>query len=374
MPGRNRILVGVALSALALGLGFPAAAGELNPARTESWLLPDPDLHAVALRGQRAWAVGYWGTILRSTDGGQSWSYTESPTDAPLYDVSFADDDHGWAVGATGTLLRSTDGGQTWTPTSVTVTDPFDGSARELDATLFGVAAVSPREAWAVGDFGAVIHTVDGENWTAQVITPEELADENIPDRIFNSVHFSDSERGWITGEFGTTLRTTDGGQTWIGEREISGAIDDIYLFDIAPNGNGWTVAGGVGGVAIATSDAGTAWQAMDVPTTAGLFGAAVRGERGVLVGDRGVLLVSADAGASWRTPERPRSFAWLGGAVFGDNGLVLAVGEGGIILRSTDGGETWQRAMGHEPPPAAAVSVPEPARSLSQRRENAGE
>lgn len=360
----------LALLAATLVLATASPGSDFDPARTDTWQIPEPDLFAVAVDGELAWAVGYWGAVLRSTDGGQTWSYARTPTQATLYDVAFADDRHGWAVGAAGTLLRSTDGGRSWSQSRASVIDPFDGSERPLESSLLGVSAVSATEAWVVGDFGVVLHTRDGTTWSSLRIPEETFGDDEIPDRIFNAVDFSDRDTGWITGEFGTTLRTSDGGETWLGEREIQGAINDIYLFDIAPNGSGWALAGGVGGVALGSSDGGAAWTELGVPTTAGLFGAAVRGERGVVVGDRGVLLVTRDRGASWQQPERPRSFNWLRGVVFGGDGLALAVGEGGLILRSTDAGDSWERALGHEPPPTAAVSVPEPPRARPAGRE----
>jgi photosystem II stability/assembly factor-like uncharacterized protein len=364
-PSRIRLLAAILAAASAA-----SAAGDLDPAHTETWRIPEPDLFAVALRGNQAWAVGYWGSVLRSEDGGATWSDVSTPTDATLYDVAFADENHGWAVGAGGTLLRTTDGGRSWTPSDATVVDPFDGSQRPLDSSLFGVAAVSPTEAWAVGDFGVVLHTLDGSAWSGVPIPQEAFGDDNIPDRIFNAVKFTNRDEGWIAGEFGTTLRTADGGETWVGQREIQGAIDDIYLFDVAANGAGDALASGVGGVAIGSRDGGSVWANLRVPTTAGLFGTALDGERGLLVGDRGVLMVSRDGGSSWHEPARPRSFNWLRGVAFGPDGLALAVGEGGLILRSTDGGESWERAMGHAPPPASGVSVPEPPRALPTRGE----
>jgi len=357
---RRPCRTGFLAAILALAAAAASPTSDFDPAHTETWEIPEPDLFAVAVHGQGAWAVGYWGAVLRSEDGGATWSEAPTPTDATLYDVDFADESHGWAVGAAGTLLRTTDGGRSWTQAEVTVADPFDGSRRPLDSSLFGVAAVSPTEAWAVGDFGVVLHTRDGVSWSSVPIPQEAFDDDNIPDRIFNAVAFSNRDEGWIAGEFGTTLRTSDGGETWMGEREIQGAIGDIYLFDVAPNGSDWVLASGVGGVAIGSSDGGSAWAELGAPT----------GARGLLVGDRGVLLVSRDRGASWRVPERPRSFNWLRGAAFGADGLALVVGEGGLILRSTDAGDSWVRAMGHTPPPSSGVSVPEPARALPTRRE----
>jgi photosystem II stability/assembly factor-like uncharacterized protein len=361
-PGARQRQIATAVALLGSGaFAFAAAAVDLEAATTETWRLPEPDLYAVDAHGSHAWAAGYWGAILRSADGGESWEHVATPTDESLYDISFADEQNGWAVGEAGTLLHSRDGGRSWRALEVSVPDPFDGTSRPLDASLFGVAGVSATEAWAVGDFGIVLHTLDGDHWKLAPLAEGTYGDENIPDRILNAVHFSDRATGSIAGEFGTALRTSDGGETWIGEREIRGAIDDIYLFDIGSNGSGWSVAGGAGGAAIGTRDDGAVWDVLDVPTTAGLFGVAVAGDRGILVGDRGVLLLSRDAGLSWSEPERPRLFNWLRGAAFGADGLAYVVGERGLILRSSDGGESWERRAGHEPSPEKGVSVPDP-------------
>jgi len=355
-----RKLIVRSLLATAL-LGSAAWADEMPPASTSAWAIPDPDLYGMDARGSLAWAVGYWGSVFRSGDGGETWKRVPTPTDASLYDVAFGDDENGWAVGAGGTLLRSEDGGRSWESVEVETRDSFDGSLRPLDSPLFGVAAVSANEAWAVGDFGVVLHTRDGRSWDQVVIAEETFADDNIPDRILNAVHFSDPQTGWIAGEFGTLLRTTDGGDTWIGERQIEGAAPDIYLFDVAANGQGWALTGGIGGVALGSTDAGSSWTTLDSGTTAGLFGAAVHGERGILVGDRGVMLVTTDAGRTWRKPDRPRSFNWLRAAAYGGDGFAYVAGEEGLILRSDDGGLSWTWRAGRKPPPKSGVSVPDP-------------
>src|SRR5258708_17576822 len=60
-------------------------------------------------------AVGEFGTILRTTDGGVTWILQSSGTTNSLYGVSFADANTGTVVGRSGTILRTIDGGSTWT-------------------------------------------------------------------------------------------------------------------------------------------------------------------------------------------------------------------------------------------------------------------
>ncbi|MCT6967273.1 WD40/YVTN/BNR-like repeat-containing protein, partial [Salmonella enterica] len=62
------------------------------------------------------WAVGHDAQILASVDGGATWAqqYQDLQREAPLLDVWFNDANHGLAVGAYGALIETTDGGKTW--------------------------------------------------------------------------------------------------------------------------------------------------------------------------------------------------------------------------------------------------------------------
>ena len=72
-------------------------------------------------------AVGYGGTILRTTNGGASWTRQSSGTMNWLYDVCFTDANTGTVVGACGTILRTTNAGVTFVeePGSRVVAPPF---------------------------------------------------------------------------------------------------------------------------------------------------------------------------------------------------------------------------------------------------------
>ncbi len=58
-------------------------------------------------------AVGANGTIIRTTDGGATWSLQASGTTKALHGVIFTDQNTGVAVGARGTVLQTVDGGAT---------------------------------------------------------------------------------------------------------------------------------------------------------------------------------------------------------------------------------------------------------------------
>jgi hypothetical protein len=54
------------------------------------------------------------GTILRTTNGGATWTEQSSGTTCRLFGVSFTDANTGTAVGRSGAILRTTSGGVTW--------------------------------------------------------------------------------------------------------------------------------------------------------------------------------------------------------------------------------------------------------------------
>jgi photosystem II stability/assembly factor-like uncharacterized protein len=61
-----------------------------------------------------AWVVTY-GSILHSGDGGQSWVAKESDIGHWFYTLAFADAQNGWALGDFGVIYRTSDGGKQWT-------------------------------------------------------------------------------------------------------------------------------------------------------------------------------------------------------------------------------------------------------------------
>jgi photosystem II stability/assembly factor-like uncharacterized protein/tetratricopeptide (TPR) repeat protein len=76
----------------------------------------DWDFHGVALAGHNIWVVGRPGSaILHSGNSGGTWEVVKTKQPLPLNGVFFADEKQGWAVGEFGSILKTADGGQTWT-------------------------------------------------------------------------------------------------------------------------------------------------------------------------------------------------------------------------------------------------------------------
>ncbi|HEV3342100.1 MAG TPA: YCF48-related protein [Pirellulales bacterium] len=101
---------GLVLATRDLGLSWQLPAGDPSAVAGT-----DFDWQALEVRGARIWIAGSPGTkVLYSDDGGRSWQAFATGQNLPLHSLAFVDNLHGWAVGALGTILTTTDGGQTW--------------------------------------------------------------------------------------------------------------------------------------------------------------------------------------------------------------------------------------------------------------------
>jgi photosystem II stability/assembly factor-like uncharacterized protein len=170
------------------------------------------------------------GVVIKSTDGGVTWSKKHIPGTFFLDRCSFVDESHGYAVGASftggGAIFVTTDGGSTWT------------LGQSAPAIVTSVAALGPSKALAVGSGGMAYATADGgATWSTATISPgTDLLD----------LAFRDANNGIAVGDPGTVLTTADGGATWSTETISGGGF--LAGVAIAPGG-GSTFIAGPGGV-----------------------------------------------------------------------------------------------------------------------------
>src|ERR1035438_6186947 len=98
-----------------------------------------------------AYAAGDWGTILKTTNGGATWTLLSSGTTEYLASVFFPDASTGYVAGTGGTILKTTDSGITWMADST-------GTVQHLNSAFFTDAS----NGYAVGSFGTILKTTNG--------------------------------------------------------------------------------------------------------------------------------------------------------------------------------------------------------------------
>lgn len=274
------------------------------------------------------WAVGYYGRILHTTDGGKTWVHQESGTTKTLTCVDFVDQNNGWVVGYGPTILCTRDGGASWVKQK---------TSEEI--LLTAVKFVTDKKGWIVGEFGTILYTEDGgQNWQAQ---------QSGEDSILYALDFADELNGWAAGEFGAIFHTSDGGKTW--QAQDSGVVNVFFSAQAMDSQQVWLA--GIDSLILHSTDGGQTWQKVEsgyqkvVPFYAVHF---TDPNVGVVAG-QGVTLCTQDGGASWKpvkfagdSTKEIMDYLWLYRIASSSPTTMWMVGEKGKIFKSMNSGEVW--------------------------------
>lgn len=309
MMCRTRILIALCLSSLAAAPSLAQAPGapvplQAQPAKKSSAATQAPILGA-AYAGRRLVTVGDYGTVLLSDDAGKTFRQAAGvPVSSTLTAVHFADDKHGWAVGQWGVILHTADGGENWT---------IQRLETQEDRPLFSVYFSNAREGLAVGLWSLVLRTQDGgKTWaTVDLSAPPEggKADRNLF-KIFASA----KGELFVAAERGMVLRSADHGQSW---QYLNTGYKGSFWAGIALK-DGTLLVGGLRGTLYRSTDDGHHWQPVVSGSKSSITDLIEGG--GHVVGSAldGVLLDSTDGGASftWKQRDDRRSLTaalWAG-------------------------------------------------------------
>jgi photosystem II stability/assembly factor-like uncharacterized protein len=114
--------------------------------------LPDTGrFHTIQMLGNNGWVAGRGGGMMRTQDGGATWTPFATGTNTALTNLHFTDPLNGWLVGFHGTILKTTDGGSTWKPSSA-------GTRNDL----FGVFFFNLERGWIAGSGDLILQKTGG--------------------------------------------------------------------------------------------------------------------------------------------------------------------------------------------------------------------
>jgi photosystem II stability/assembly factor-like uncharacterized protein len=126
---------GLVLTTRDLGHSWQTPEGDPGVAVRDNF-----DFAALALQGQHCWIAGTPGSrVLHSADAGKTWSAQPTGQTLPINALHFVDERTGWAVGELGTILATSDGGNSWQKQRI-------GGARCAYVGFFGRGSDIPLE------------------------------------------------------------------------------------------------------------------------------------------------------------------------------------------------------------------------------------
>lgn len=326
-PRGSRLAAVAALAVLTAAAAFATPANEAPPdypaLSQPSRLTPKAagaTMLGLATAGRRLVAVGERGIVLLSDDQGGTWRQAHVPVGASLTAVRFVDERTGWAVGHFGTVLRTEDGGESWTRQL----DGIEAARLAEQAALRMVQQGLPETAPAADRLLA---------------SSRQLVEEG-PDKPFLDLLFRSAEEGIVVGAFGLILRTRDGGRSWTSATLEAPNPDGLHIYAVGQGGADLYLVGEQG-LVLRSGDGGDSFRRLATPYRGSFFAVAADAAGGVvLAGLRGNAVRSTDHGASWEAAGLPVA-ASVTAVARGSGGRLLFANQAGQVLASDDFGRS---------------------------------
>jgi len=195
------------------------------------------------------YVCGLDGTILHTIDGGSTWTTQNSGTSYNLLSITFIDQNNGYICGYNSTILHTIDGGSTWTTQNSGVLN-----------NLINIKFITTNNGYICGWDGAILHTIDGgSTWTTQ----NSGTSYNLL-----SITFIDQNNGYICGADGAILHTIDGGSTWTTQNSV--VSDNLYYVQFINDSTGWI--SGSSGIMLYTHNKGYTWYTQSSNTSSSIY------------------------------------------------------------------------------------------------------
>ncbi len=257
------------------------------------------------------------------------WQERTSPTTSTLHSVSVIDDSVAWIGGESGTILRTTDGGATWTSVG------GGNLGTEPVYNIFGVDAQTALCTTSPSDTYIYRTTDGGTTWT-QVLA--------VTGGFMDAIWMTDANNGFAYGDpvsgFWELFTTTDGGATWNPAPSLAqngseaGWNNSMYVSgsDIYFGTNNTTI--------YYSSDMGNSWTPQSTSTVTNSYSLWFNDASNGLTGGNTTLAQTTDGGTTWTALSNvPGS-----GNIFGITGVDNKwwFSRGSSVYYTEDNGSTW--------------------------------
>ena len=313
---------------------------------SQEWTLRNPlptnaDLEdCYLISPDTGFVCGQYQTILKTTDGGQTWQQKGFAADNTLNGIAFSTRDTGFAVGWYGSILRTSDCGETWQQ----LPQPFPAYFTDLCDIFF----LDSRHGWICGLYHSILRTLDGG------VTWDVLSHDMYTEHNYQIIKFLTPDTGFVAGfkyqyDYGALKKIVDGGLTW-NEIQIPAEIEIVSGLEIINFKELWIASGdqigspnGAATRIYHTLDGGLTWMSTDLlyfgPTVTSItFFNAMHG----IVSCEYRVFITSDGGVTWNEHLISNDRAYLVSTAWADTSTCLSVGYEGYIFKSEDGGQNW--------------------------------
>lgn len=234
----------------------------------------------------RGIAVGKGGQILFTENGGETWVNSNSGVSENLNQIKFSTENIAFAAGENGILLTSSDFGKNWSP--ITSVPGF---------SFYGMSIVGPNTLFLVGSEGKLVLSTNlGSTWnTFQTSTTDTLF----------SVSGTNPEQMFVAGKNGFIEKFNASNTTFSPIQSFTSS--DISTISIHPTNPNHIILGTKDGKGFQSKNGGVDFSSINYGTNlASKFNSStfsVDGFQIVLVGNAGYIVKSTNQGNSWSVP-----------------------------------------------------------------------
>jgi len=263
--------------------------------------------------------------LLCSITGHSQYSWLNPlPQGNTLNSVFFTDEHRGYAVGNYGTVLKTVDSGISWSILNTNITK-----------NLNGVFFINSNYGFVVGDSGVIIMTFNsGTNWTT--------LSSGINDNLY-SIFFTDSLHGYSCGRNGKIIKTSNGGYHW--DVCASNVTTDLFSIDFPSKNTGYVVGGGGmaggNGYVLKSSNGGVDWILLDSLAESFYSTDFTDSLTGYAAGNFSYIVKTEDGGNSWIHLNNPNSYH-IHAIKFINSQIGFTCDIVGGIMKTENGGQSW--------------------------------
>ncbi len=293
---------------------------------TWQMISPNPTLNnlfdACFVTEEKGWIVGENGTILSTSNGGESWEWEHEDESMYFKDVFFIDESEGWVIGWHD-VLHTENGGETWEEQDLP-------GMLDVEALHF----INPDTGWIVGTYDMIYKTTNGgSTWEIQ-------QNGGFGSSWLKDVHFTDALHGVAVGHYMSSLEccilvTEDGGENWVDTSPEN--YYELKAIEFISSDTAWVV--GHDQNVIRTTDGGYTWEtklnSYNLKDDIHFFDS----NHGIILADN-KMLITYNGGINWNVVYTQYSY-YTALSFFGQVGYV--VGYDGRMIKSSDYGENWE-------------------------------